>query len=129
MPATEVVLYREEDGSIPLLDWLREVQQTNQVAFAKCVTLIDYLKQFGRDLRRPRADMLRDGVYELRTQVRNVNYRLLYGFVGKNVAMLSHGLTKERTVPSREIDLAVARLERFKKNPELYTATLEELNG
>jgi len=129
MPATEVVLYREEDGSIPLLDWLREVQQTNRAAFTKCVTLIDYLEQFGRDLRRPRADMLRDGVYELRTQVRNVNYRLLYGFVGKDVAMLSHGLTKERTVPSREIDLAVARLERFKKNSELHTATLEELNG
>jgi len=129
MPATEVVLYREEDGSIPLLDWLREVQKTNQAAFTKCVTLIDYLEQFGRDLRRPRADMLRDGVYELRTQVRNVNYRLLYGFVGKDVAMLSHGLTKERSVPSREIDLAVARLERFKKNPTLHSATLEELNG
>lgn len=129
MPATEVVLYREEDGSIPLLDWLREVQQTHQAAFTKCVTLIDYLEQFGCDLRRPRADMLRDGVYELRTQVRNVNYRLLYGFVGKDVAMLSHGLTKERTVPSREIDLAVARLERFKKNPALHAATLEELNG
>ena len=73
--------------------------------------------------------MLRDDVYELRTKVRNVNYRLLYGFVGKDIAMLSHGLTKERKVPSREIDLAVARLERFKKDPDLHTATLEELNG
>ena len=129
MPATEVVLYREEDGAIPLLDWLSEVQQTNQAAFTKCVTLIDYLEQFGRELRRPRADMLRDGVYELRTKVRNVNYRLLYGFVGIDIAMLSHGLTKERKAPSREIDLAVARLQRFKKNPDLHTATLEELNG
>ena len=47
-------------------------------------------EQFGRELRRPRADMLRDGIYELRTEVRSVNYRLLHGFVGKDVALLSH---------------------------------------
>jgi len=129
MPTTQVVLYREENGSIPLLDWLKELQRANQAAFKKCVTLIDYLEQFGRDLLRPRADMLRDGVYELRTEVRNVNYRLLYGFVGKDVAMLSHGLTKERAVPTREIDLAVSRLQRLKENPKVHTATKEELDG
>ncbi len=129
MPKTDVLLYREEDGTIPLLAWLQELQKTNQAAFKKCVTLVDYPAEFGRDLRRPRADILRDGIYELRTQVRNVNYRLLYGFVGKDVAMLSHGLTKERTVPSRDIDLAVTRLQRFKQNPKRHTATKEELNG
>lgn len=129
MPATDVMLYREEDGAIPLLDWLKELRNTNKAAFKKCLTLIDLLEQFGRDLRRPRADILRDGVYELRTQVRNVNYRLLYGFVGKDVALLSHGLTKERAVSARDIDLAVARLKRFKANPKRHTATKEELNG
>jgi len=71
--------------------------------------------------------MLRDGVYELRTEVRNVNYRLLYGFVGKDIALLSHGITKKKKVPSREIDLAATRLRRFSANPKLHTATKEEL--
>lgn len=129
MPITEVKLYRAEDGTIPLLDWLKKLQKSNPAAFKKCYTLIDLLERFGRELRRPRADLLRDGIYELRTEVRNVNYRLLYGFVGKDVALLSHGLTKERTIPAREIEIAVARLEQFKANPKRHTATKEELNG
>lgn len=125
MPQTEVLLYQELDGAIPVLEWLTELQKSNRAAFNKCLYLIDLLEQFGSELRRPRADMLRDGIYELRTEVRNVNYRLLYGFVGKDVALLSHGLTKEKNIPDREIELAVERLERFRNNPDRHRATRE----
>lgn len=129
MPASEVLIYRSEDGSIPLIDWLKQLQATNEAAFKKCVTLIDLLEQYGHELRRPRADMLRDGVYELRTEVRNPQYRVLYGFVGKNIALLSHGLTKTAKVPARDIDLAIARLKQFQADPQIHTATKEELDG
>ena len=125
MPATEVVFYQEEDGTIPVLDWLRELQQKNRAAFDKCLYLVSLLEQFGYELRRPRADLLRDGVYELRTEVRNVNYRLLYGYVGQNVALLAHALTKTAKIPDREIDLALSRLEQFRKNPTRHRATRE----
>jgi hypothetical protein len=84
------------------------------------VYLLDLLRQFGGELRRPRADYLRDGVYELRTLVGNVNYRLLYGFIGKNVALLTAGLTKQMKVPDKEIDRAIARIARYKANPTKY---------
>jgi phage-related protein len=77
MPATEVRLYQEQDGTVPVLEWLKELQWKNRAAFEKCLFLLDLLEEFGHELRRPRADLLRDGVYELRTEVRNVNYRLL----------------------------------------------------
>lgn len=79
MPTTQVLLYREPDGTIPVLEWLKELQSKNKRAFDRCLFLISMLEQFGRELRRPRADMLRDGIYELRTEVAGVNYRLLYG--------------------------------------------------
>lgn len=129
MPATAVLFYQEEDGSIPVLDWLRELQRKNRRAFEKCLFLLDLLEQFGRDLRRPRADFLRDGVYELRTEVAGVNYRLLYGFVGKDIALVAHGLTKSAKVPRRDIDLALSRLGQFKRNPQKHTAAREEMNG
>jgi hypothetical protein len=48
-------------------------------------------------------------VYELRAEVGNVNYRILYGFVGKDIAVLSSGLAKTKTVPaSPDISYAVA---------------------
>lgn len=67
MPATEVLLYQEDDGTIPVLDWLRELRRKKRPAFEKCLFLLHLLEEFGHELRRPRADLLRDGVYELRT--------------------------------------------------------------
>ncbi len=75
----------------------------------------------GHELRRPEADLLRDGVYELRVGVGRVNYRLLYFFHGRNVAILAHGLTKEKRVPPVDIDRAVARKKRFEGNPETHS--------
>jgi len=129
MPATEVLLYQELDGSIPVLDWLKELQRKNRAAFDKCLFLINLLEDLGHELRRPRADMLRDGVYELRTEVRNVHYRLLYGFIGKDLAVVAHALTKEAQVPDRDIDLAAARLERVRQSPQKYTAARECIDG
>ena len=125
-PATEVFFFKDEDGSVPVLDWLTGIRERNERAFKKCFGLIQLLEEFGHELRRPRADMLRDGVYELRTKVGNVNYRILYGFVGQNVALLASGLTKEKKVPTRQIDQAVARIEKYKTNPEAFRLSVNE---
>lgn len=126
MPRTNVSFFRDDDGSIPVFEWLEQVRSKNDRAFRKCYALINLLRHFGSELRRPRADYLRDGVYELRTRVGKVNYRILYGFVGKNAALLACGLTKESAVPDKEIDKAVFRIERYKKAPEKHRHTEEE---
>ena len=87
----------------------------------KCTARIDRLAELGHELRRPEADLLRDGIYELRASYQGVHYRMLYFFVGKAVVVLSHGLTKEREVPSREIDLAVDRKKKVETNFEQFT--------
>lgn len=122
MPATHVHLYQESDGSSPVLLWLKELQSRNRRAFDKCLFLLDMLEQLGSELRRPRADYLRDGVYELRTEVKNVQYRILYGFAGKNIAVLLHALTKRSKVPASDIEVAAIRLKRFQRSPEKHTA-------
>jgi hypothetical protein len=101
MPQTEVYFYRDDDGSVPVLDWLLKLRDKNERAARKCFSLIKLLRDFGSELRRPRADLLRDGIYELRTEVGNVNYRILYGFVGKDAAVLACGLAKEKSRPGR----------------------------
>ncbi len=126
MPQTDVSFFKDNDGSVPVLEWLDELRVQNVRAFQKCYALIVLLRQFGSELRRPRGDYLRDGVYELRTRVGNVNYRILYGFVGKNAALLACGLTKEKAVPDNEINLAVERIKQFKKAPDKHRYTEEE---
>ena len=117
MPKTAIKFYRDDDGSVPVLDWLTDLSRRKPKAYAKCLYLLDLLGEFGSELRRPRADYLRDGIYELRSMVGNVHYRILYGFVGKDVALLTAGLTKEKAVPSKTIDAAVKCVAKYKTNP------------
>jgi phage-related protein len=87
----------------------------------KFTVLIELLEEKGYELRRPACDSLESGIYELRARYLNVQYRILYGFVGKIVVLLSHGCTKESEVPKKDIGQAVENLEKYKSHPDLHT--------
>ena len=118
MPRTRVIFFKDKNGSVPILDWLDGLPRKAQ---AKCIARIQRLRDLGHELRRPEADLLRDGIYELRVGLSGVNYRLLYFFHGKAAAVLSHGLTKQREVPAREIELAIRRKQLFETSPKDHT--------
>ncbi len=86
---------------------------------------VDLLKEQGHELRRPYADLLRDGIWELRVRVGRVNYRLLYFFHEQGVVLLAHGITKEGAVPDVEIRRAVDRKSRFENDPGSHYAEVE----
>lgn len=121
MPQTRVVFFRDADRTCPVVDWLAELRSRNRRAFAKCMASVTRLRAFGHELRRPEADLLRDGIYELRVRLGTVNYRLLYFFHGRQAAVLSNGLTKDDVVPATEINRAVARKRLFESTPEKHS--------
>ncbi len=90
-------------------------------AFLKCQAAISRLALLGHELRRPEADLLRDGIYELRARLGSVNYRLLYFFHGQTVSVIAHGLTKEAAVPAADVKRARARKAAFITNPTAHT--------
>ncbi len=117
MPVTTVVFFVDEKGVCPLLDWLDRLPSKVQ---DKCIVRIERLAELGHELRRPEADLLRDGIYELRISFQSVNYRMLY-FFHRQAAIISHGLTKEKRVPDREIEVAIRHRKLFETNPAQYT--------
>jgi phage-related protein len=121
MPKTKVLFFKDSDGSAPVLEWLATLRITNKKAFAKCVVRIERLEEVGHELRRPEADILRDGIYELRAKQGQVQYRILYFFSGQGIAMLAHALTKEDKVPDVDIDRALKRKRLFERNPTEHT--------
>ena len=121
MPRTAVVFFRERDAKVPVLDWLRKLYREDQQAFARCVAAVDRLAASGHELRRPLADLLTDGIYELRVRKGRVNYRILYFFHGRNLAVLGHAITKEDIVPRIEIDRCLRRRNAFIADPESHT--------
>ena len=110
MPLTTVLLYRDTDGTVPIYDWLDTLQPK---AKQKCLVRVRRLRELGFELRRPEADYLRDGIFELRTAFERRNLRMLYFFHGASIAVISHGLVKESIVPPREIELALRRKRMF----------------
>src|SRR5688572_10073285 len=105
MPRTKLVLFRQGDGTVPVLRWLDELPHK---ARAKCVVRLERLAELGHALRRPEADLLRDGIYELRASFQGVHYRMLYFYHGNVAVVVSHGIVKERSVPPAEIDRPIA---------------------
>lgn len=118
MPATKVVFYQDEDESVPVLEWLDLLPRKAQ---DKCFVRISRLAELGHELRRPEADLLQDKIYELRVGLQGINYRILYFFYGRQVAVLAHGIIKEREVPSKEIETAIERKHKFEQQPEKHT--------
>jgi putative component of toxin-antitoxin plasmid stabilization module len=78
MPRTRLLFFRNADGSAPAWEWLKDLRERNHRAYAKCAVRIRRLAELGHELRRPEADFLRDGIYELRAKLGTVNYRIIY---------------------------------------------------
>jgi phage-related protein len=118
MPPTKILFYKEEDESVPLLEWLDNLPSKAQT---KCLIKLERLSELGYELRRPEADYLRDKIYELRIGFQGINYRILYFFSENSAAVVSHGIVKEKQVPPGEIDKAVKRRSLFISNPAKHT--------
>jgi len=122
MPAVRVVFYKGDDGVAPAQKALMALRTAGELrAFAKCMVRIERLAQMGHELRRPEADHLRDGIYELRARRGRVNYRVLYFFHGREVAVLTDVLTKEGAVPEAAILRAMAARKRYRAAPAAHT--------
>lgn len=109
MPKTTVYIYADEHGRSPVLDWFRGVETGDH-------------PRFGR-LHRSREVARIDGARA--PQAVCVNYRLLFFFHGKDIAVVAHGLTKEQAVPAREIERAIERRQRYEQYPQGHRATLD----
>lgn len=126
MPSCEIRRYQDLDGYVPFDAWLATIAEPgksqNRVAAVKLAAALRRLAAHGHELRRPTAAPLRDGVYELRVRVGNLNYRALYFFAGRSIAVMAHGCTKETALDEADIDRAVTRREAYKTAALAHTA-------
>lgn len=122
MPQVKLIFYQDEKHRVPILKWLDSLPNKVQ---NKCFVKLERLAQLGHELRRPEADFLRDKIYELRINHQGMNYRILYFFYQNQAVIISHGIIKEKQVPSAEIEQAIKNKIKFEQNPELHTYSQE----
>ncbi len=123
MPKTKIIIYQDEDGSVPLIKWLREQSPKVQ---DKCTAMIELLAANGNELKRPHADYVDGGIYELRPTVRRVHYRILYCFIGKNIVLLTHGFVKTGKIPRAQIRKALEYKDRYVKDSRLHRYEMKD---
>jgi phage-related protein len=101
-----VEFYRAPGGGCPIEEFLGGLQVKVRAKTAKWLQL---LQEEGPDLRRPYADMLQDGIRELRLSFGHIEVRILYFIEGKDIVLTNGFLKKTDRVPQAEIELALRR--------------------
>jgi len=126
MPQTKLHYFADDSGTAPVYEWLKALGMKDRKGLGNCLAKIRLLAEMGHELRRPHADFLRDGVYELRAKQGKVQYRILYFYHGQNVALLSNGFIKKGSaVPPTEIDKAIQRKKQYEQNSDKHRAEIK----
>lgn len=124
MPKIEVRIYCEADGESPVVTWLDSLQDKTKI---KCLVKIEQLRNEGHELRRPAADYLEDGIYELRITHSGNQYRILYFFDGDIAVVLSNAFIKKSDkVPLNEIKKAINHRVRYLRDRDKHTYEVTE---
>ncbi len=79
MPETAIYFYQEENGEVPVLEWLDTIR--DKKAIKKCFTAIRILGKFGYDLRCSHADYEGYSIAMLRGIAHALNKKIKIEFV------------------------------------------------
>jgi phage-related protein len=108
----EVLFYETNKGNCYTDEFLDTLQPKVQ---GKVEKWIEKLEEYGPDLPRPYADIVRGKIRELRIVFGSNHYRFLYFFLNKNI-VITHGFVKKSDkVPISEIIRAERIMDDFFK--------------
>jgi len=100
---TNIYYFVDERGNKPVKEFIASLPLKDR---AKVFAYIAELKMQGNNLRRPMADYLGNGIYELRPKAN----RVFYFFFLKESAVLLHAIRKKTDkIPKRDLELCIGR--------------------
>ena len=87
----QVHYYSKKNGSIPVKEYIDNLSLRER---AKVMAFIGILEDRGPNLPRPYADLLDDGIHELRIKLTGTQTRILYFFCYQNIIVLTNAFDK-----------------------------------
>jgi phage-related protein len=108
-----MIFYRNASGKCPIEEFVEDLPSEDA---KEVVATIAALRELGNKARRPLADYLEDGIYELRARRFKKQFRVLYTFAGSQTILLLTGFVKKtKSVPAQRIkDAKTLRKDYFK---------------
>ena len=105
-----ILYFIDNRGQSPVKEFIDELPLDEQ---AKIFAYIDELRKQGHNLRRPLADYVQDGIYELRPK----SNRLFYFFFLKENVVIVHAIKKKTyKIPKKDIELCLKRKRYIEQN-------------
>jgi len=100
-----VIYYETAEGHRPVQDYINSRHKMRDQA--KILAQIEALEERGPTLPRPYADILEDGIHELRVKLSGEQVRILYFFCFKDFIVLTNAFSKTTSrVPRAALDEA-----------------------
>lgn len=100
----KIIYYSTPADKSEVYEFIESLSENNQV---KVLSFIQVLSENGPNLPRPYADLLIDGIHELRIKLSGNQVRFLYFFCYKEYIILTHSFVKTTDkVPIKEINKA-----------------------
>ena len=107
-----VVFFKTSTGNEPVRDWLRSLPKEDRKAVGADILTVQYAWPVGK----PLVDNLREGIWEVRSRLKNRVARTLFAVVDKEIVLLHGFIKKQQKTPHDELELAKKRKRLYLQN-------------
>jgi phage-related protein len=100
------VFFANESGAEPVRDWLKGLDKADRTKIGEDIRTVE----FGWPVGMPVCKPLGDGLYEVRTTLKDRIARVLFGIEDGKMVLLHGFIKKSQSAPKDELELARKRL-------------------
>ena len=110
----KVVFFKTESGNEPVREWLKDLPKEDCKVIGADILTVQYAWPVGK----PLVDNLGDGIWEVRSRLKNRIARTLFVVVDEEIVVLHGFIQKQQKTPQDELDLAKKRKKQYLQNYE-----------
>jgi phage-related protein len=100
-----VVFFKTQAGNEPVRDWLKNLPKEEKKIIGEDIKTV----QFAWPVGKPLVDNLGDGIWEIRSRLKNRIARTLFVIVHEEIVLLHGFIKKDRKTPLEDLRLAKKR--------------------
>ena len=105
--------YQSTNGNEPVREWLLRLDEEDRKIIGKDVQKVE----FGWPIGMPYCKSLKDGLYEVRSNITSQRIARIIFFIKTNEMILLHGfIKKSQKTPKPDLDLAIKCKKKVEKN-------------
>ena len=108
----QAVFYQSETGSEPVRDWLKRLDKDDRLRIGTDVKTVE----FGWPIGMPTCKPMKNGLFEVRTNLGNRIARVLFCLSDGQMVLLTGFIKKTQKTPQSELDLALDRKRKLEKS-------------